>query len=343
MLTFFHTWHLIFSSPSFHLKKKKKIQWLKTWEGRNPQGSFSDYFFRHLFWFDLGSNRRLRNRAHFSLSLCLFILEKQAVLIQKQASAFLSGVVGQRPQSNHCCRSFFSAEHAIAVGGCHRAWLSHFHTLFTAHYYLSITCNYPSWWLMECFRGWVGKQLGLSCWGLYIITQSLNTAQYEDNLRGATRQWLGCCVRTSGLWSSQSSSRYVASEKVTPGQMFEQWLLHPWDWLTNAFLRVLEISDTAILLSGYCLVGPFTLDWKPTNTYEHLAFIFSEKVYMTLDYSGIYKLQFWWAVMETVIFTPFLAQFYDVRYSEGCWRVILELKHWVRYIQSAMSLKERLA
>lgn len=81
------------------------------------------------------------------------------------------------------------------MGGCHRAWLSHFHTLFTAHYYLSITCNYPSWWLMECFRGWVGKQLGLSCWGLYIITQSLNTAQCEDNLRGATCQWPGCCVR----------------------------------------------------------------------------------------------------------------------------------------------------
>lgn len=90
-------------------------------------------------------------------------------------------------------------EHATAVGGCHRAWLSHFHTLFTTHYYLSITCNYPSWWLMECFRGSVGKQLGLSCWGLYIISQSLNTAQCEVNLRGASYKWLGCCVRTSRL------------------------------------------------------------------------------------------------------------------------------------------------
>lgn len=40
------------------------------------------------------------------------------------------------------------------------------------------------------------QQLGLS-WGLYIITQSLNTAQCEDNLGGrggATCQWFGCCV-----------------------------------------------------------------------------------------------------------------------------------------------------
>lgn len=103
----------------------------------------------------------------------------------------------KQPLQSFC---YFSEEHAIAVGGCHRDWLSHFHTLFTAHYYLSITCNYPSWWLMECFRGWVGKQLGLSCWGLYIITQSLNTAQCENNLRGATCQWLGCCVRISRLW-----------------------------------------------------------------------------------------------------------------------------------------------
>lgn len=33
-----------------------------------------------------------------------------------------------------------------------------------------------------------------------VITQSLNMAQCEDNLRGATCQWLGCCVRTSRLW-----------------------------------------------------------------------------------------------------------------------------------------------
>lgn len=90
----------------------------------------------------------------------------------------------------------------MTEGGCHRARLSQFHTLFTAHYHLSITCNYPSWWLMECFRGWVGKRLGLSCWGLHTITQSLNTARYEDNLRdmGVTCQWLGCIVCTSGLF-----------------------------------------------------------------------------------------------------------------------------------------------
>lgn len=150
----------------------------------------------------------------------------------------MSAALGQHPQNSHCSHSF-SAEHAIAVGGCHRPWLSHFHTLFTAHYYLSITCNYPSWWLMECFRGWVGKQLGLSCWGLYIITQSLNRAQCEDNLRGATSQWLACCVPTSGLLSSCN----VAFKKVTRVQMLlEQWLLLHWD----GFLWSLEKSLTLI-------------------------------------------------------------------------------------------------
>lgn len=156
----------------------------------------------------------------------------------------MSSVLDQSPQSSHCTRTF-SAEHAIAVGGCHRAWLNHFHTLFTAHYYLSITCNYPSWWLMECFRGWVGRQFGLSCWGLYIITQSLNTAQCEDNLRGATCQWLGCCVATSGLWKqsvvvmlcciqeSDSGANVVWEMTVT---LFRQ------NWL-NVFLWSLEINE----------------------------------------------------------------------------------------------------
>lgn len=89
---------------------------------------------------------------------------------------------------------------SLPVGGCHRAWLSHFHTLFTTHYYLSITCNYPSWWLMECFPGWVGEHLGLSCWGLCIITRSLSRARRDDDLRGATCQRLGGWVHTLGGW-----------------------------------------------------------------------------------------------------------------------------------------------
>lgn len=152
-----------------------------------------------------------------------------------KASAFVSGVLGQRRQSSRS----FSAEQAISAGGCHRAWLSPFHTLFTAHYYLSISCNYPSWWLMECFRGWVGKQLGLSCWGLYIITQSLNTALCEDNLRRATFVPPGC-------GSSLLSSCCVAPKKVTLGCLCSGWFV----------IEPKLISTAAILLWGSCFVRP---------------------------------------------------------------------------------------
>lgn len=159
----------------------------------------------------------------------------------------MAGVLSQWPQSSLCT---FLTEHAITVGGCHKTWLSHFHTLFTAHYYLSITCNYPSWWLMECFPDRVGKHFGLS-WGLYIITQSLNTAQCEDNQKGATCQWLGCCVPASRLWKwpvvvmlcciqESDSVRDVVWAMVTAS-------LRP-NWL-NVSRWSLEISNTAILLS----------------------------------------------------------------------------------------------
>lgn len=86
------------------------------------------------------------------------------------------------------------------------------HTILLVH-----TCNYPFWWLMECFQGWVGKQLELSCWGLYIITQSLNMPQCEDNLRMATCQWLVVVFVPPGCWSKLLWSCYVASKKVTGG------------------------------------------------------------------------------------------------------------------------------
>lgn len=90
--------------------------------------------------------------ARDDLMLILFLARFSYLLKEKQHN-FMEGVLGQQPPDGRCCRTGFC---------CLKTPSYHFHTLFTPHDYLSITCNYPSWWLMECLPGWFGEQFGIN-------------------------------------------------------------------------------------------------------------------------------------------------------------------------------------
>lgn len=76
---------------------------------------------------------------------------------------------------------------------------------------------------------------------------------------------------------------------------------------------------------------------KPTNTHQHLAFVFSG---MKTLVTGIYRLHRQWRKHNTrldpLIFAPFSAWCYNARCSSGCLCVKSNI------VQSALSLKERL-
>lgn len=75
------------------------------------------------------------------------------IFFKGETTQIMEGVLGWQPPDRRCCRTSF----------CRLKTQSYrFHTLFTPHDYLSITCNYPSRWLMECLRGWVGEQFGIN-------------------------------------------------------------------------------------------------------------------------------------------------------------------------------------
>lgn len=81
------------------------------------------------------------------------ILARFSSLLKEKQQHFMEGVSGQQPPDGRCCRTGFC---------CLKTLSYHFHTLFTPHDYLSITCNYPSRWLMECLPGWFGEQFGIN-------------------------------------------------------------------------------------------------------------------------------------------------------------------------------------
>lgn len=153
----FLTWHLTTFLPEGNFSPQ--------WDDRNPAASLSVILaLKYSFFYVICSPQMTQKQNRLSQHLHS---QKQEYI--KASNKPPSGVLVLNPPSNYCSQSFYSAEHGIAEKECHTAYLNHSHTLFNAHYYLSITCNYPSRWLMGCFRGWVGKQLGLSCWGLDTI------------------------------------------------------------------------------------------------------------------------------------------------------------------------------
>lgn len=114
---------------------------------KNPE--CSSWF--HTFLLDLFVDRSLTRSAF--LSLLRHSQESTQPSVKNTPVAIVWGQWAQ------CGSGPFFPRNMRSQWGPSETWLSHFHTLFTAHYYLSITGNCPSWWLMECFPGWVGSGL----------------------------------------------------------------------------------------------------------------------------------------------------------------------------------------